>query len=246
MTEKTVNEMMLAFDTSGQTCATAVIADGKVIASAFSNSGLTHSKTLLPSIENVLKESLTDVKQINKIALTVGPGSFTGVKIGVSTAKGLAFAKKLPCIAVSTMAALACGAKGFDGIICPVSDARRGMLYNAVFRCERSGFTRLCEDRQIDGSELAGELSEYVKNGEKILILGDGADIFEKKCEEAGICVYRAAQNVAFIHAEGICEAIKEGFYEEKTAGELTAVYLRPPQAERERLERLAAEQNKN
>ncbi|MBE6895464.1 MAG: tRNA (adenosine(37)-N6)-threonylcarbamoyltransferase complex dimerization subunit type 1 TsaB [Ruminococcaceae bacterium] len=243
MTEKNINEMILAFDTSGQSCATAVAADGKVIASAFSNSGLTHSKTLLPSIESVLKDSQTDVSQINKIALTVGPGSFTGVKIGVSTAKGLAFAKKLPCLAVSTMAALACGAKGFDGIICPVSDARRGMLYNAVFRCERSGFTRLCEDRQIEASELVNELSEYVKSGEKILILGDGADILEKKCEQFGLLVYRAAQNVAYIHAEGIFEAIKEGFYEEKTAGELTAVYLRPPQAERERLERLAAEQ---
>ena len=234
---------ILAFDASGLTCSAAVIKDGKVISSAYSNSGLTHSRTLLPSIERVLCEAQTDVKDIEKIALTVGPGSFTGVKIGVSTAKGLAFAKKTPCIAVSSMAALACGAKGFDGIICPVSDARRGMFYNALFRCEKSATTRLCDDRQIDAKELTDELLTYINNGEKILIIGDGADLFEKKCDEVGICVYRAAQNVSFIHAEGIFEAIKDGHGDEKTASELTAVYLRPPQAERERLERLAAEQ---
>lgn len=242
MTEN-IKQTVLAFDTSGLTGAAGVMADGKVISSAFSNSGLTHSKTLLPAIEKVLYEAQTDMKNIDKIALTVGPGSFTGVKIGVSTAKGLAFVRDLPCIAVSSMAALAFGAKGFDGIICPVSDARRGMFYNALFLAEKSGISRLCEDRQIDAKELISELLTYSENGKRILIIGDGADIFEKKCEEAALPTIRTAQNVSFIHAEGIFEAINAGFYEEKTAGELTAVYLRPPQAERERLERLAAEQ---
>ncbi len=234
---------ILAFDASGLTCSAAVIKDGRVLSSVYSNNGLTHSKTLLPVIERVLFDARTSIKDIDAIALTVGPGSFTGVKIGVATAKGLAFANGIPCLAVSSMAALACGAKGLDGVICPVSDARRGMFYNALFRCERSCVTRLCSDRQISTEELLNELLQYVKNDEKIILLGDGAELFVEKTKDENIEFYRLPQNSGFIHSEGIYEAIKEGLFEEKSDSELTAVYLRPPQAERERLERLAAEQ---
>jgi len=210
--------------------------EGRTVSSCFSNNGLTHSRTLLPAIEKVINESQTDINGIDLIALTVGPGSFTGVKIGVSTAKGLAFAKDTPCLAVSSMAALACGARGFEGIICPVSDARRGMFYNALFLCDKGRIVRLCEDRQISAEDLTEEIKQHSEN---ILVIGDGADLFEKKCAESGATVARTAENVSYIHAEGIFEAVRCGLFKEETAGELTAVYLRPPQAERERLEKL-------
>lgn len=227
---------LLVFDASGLTCSAAVIKNGRTVSSCYSNNGLTHSRTLLPAIERVISESQTDLNGIDIIALTVGPGSFTGVKIGVSTAKGLAFANKTPCLAVSSMAALACGAGGFEGIICPVSDARRGMFYNALFLCENGKTVRLCEDRQISADDLIAEISQHSDN---TLIIGDGADLFEKSCSDKGLIVCRAPENVSFIHGEGIFEALKCGLYREETAGGLTAVYLRPPQAERERLEKL-------
>ena len=233
---------VLAFDSSGLTCSAAVIKNGRVLSSVFSNNGLTHSRTLLPSVETVLKESSAEWDEIDAIAVTVGPGSFTGVKIGVATAKGLAFPKNLPCFSVSSMAALACGARGFEGIVCPVSDARRGMLYNALFLSGKDGVKRICDDRQISAGELAGELA---KEDRSILVTGDGADILRDECEKAGIAVASAAQNVSFIRPEGIFEALMNGLYEEKKPEELTAVYLRPPQAERERNERIEEEKRK-
>ncbi|MBQ6052581.1 MAG: tRNA (adenosine(37)-N6)-threonylcarbamoyltransferase complex dimerization subunit type 1 TsaB [Clostridia bacterium] len=244
MNEYDINKgVILAFDSSALTCSAGVIKDGKAAASVFSNNGLTHSKTLLPSIEKVLADSQTDADGVSAVAVTVGPGSFTGVKIGVSTAKGIAFTKNLPCLAVSSTAASACGAAGFDGMICPVFDARRGMLYNALFLSEKGGVKRLCADRQISAEELAKELK---KTDKKILITGDGAEIFAKECEKKGLSFSLAAQSVMFIRPEGIYEAIKNGLYEEKTQENLSAVYLRPPQAERERLEKLEAEKKHN
>ena len=244
MSEYDINKgVILAFDSSTLTCSAGVIKDGKTVASVFSNNGLTHSKTLLPSIEKVLSDSQTAADGVSAVAVTVGPGSFTGVKIGVSTAKGIAFTKNLPCLAVSSTAASACGAAGFDGIVCPVFDARRGMLYNALFLSEKGAVKRLCADRQISAEELEKELENAGKN---ILITGDGAEIFAKECEKTGLSFFVAAQNVMFIRPEGIYEAIKNGLYEEKTQENLSAVYLRPPQAERERLERLEAEKKQN
>lgn len=233
--------VILAIDSSTLTCCAGVIKDGKVFSSVFSNNGLTHSRTLLPSAERVLRDAQISVNDIDAVAVTVGPGSFTGVKIGVSTAKGIAFTKNLPCFSVSSTAALACGATS-GGIICPVSDARRGMLYNALFSSDKGIFSRLCPDRQITAEALADELEKINDN---ILIAGDGAEILANECEKKGISFSFAPQNAAFIHAEGIFEALKNGLYEEKTAENLAAVYLRPPQAERERLERLEAEKKK-
>ena len=230
--------VILLIDSSTLTCCAGVVKDGRVFSSVFSNNGLTHSRTLLPSAERALSDAQVSADEINAVAVTAGPGSFTGVKIGVSTAKGIAFTKNLPCFSVSSTAALACGA-AFSGIICPVSDARRGMLYNALFSSDKGVFSRLCPDRQITAEALAEEIG---KINERVLIFGDGADILAGECEKCGTSFSFAPQNSAFIHAEGIYEALKNGLYEEKTAENLAAVYLRPPQAERERLERLEAE----
>jgi len=223
--------VILAFDSSGITCSAAVVRDGITLSSYFSNNGLTHSKTLLPAIERVLSESGMKTENLDKIAVTVGPGSFTGVKIGVATAKGLAAVYDTECVAVSTMASLAYGCIGFDGIICPVMDARRGMLYNALFRCENGIITRLCDDRQIAGTEILEEIKD-----KKPLIIGDGTKIFTALCKENGIDFSVAAEQCIYIHGEAVAAA-SVGIDGVKQS-ELCAMYLRPPQAERERLER--------
>ena len=239
---------ILAFDTTAATATAAITENGKLIAQTVLNTPNTHSVTLLPMIDFLLGSSDLSVDDIDLIATVTGPGSFTGVRIGVATAKGLAMSRAVPCMGVSAPEALAYNLYDVkSGIICPVMDARRGQLYNALFRKNGDVFERLTDDRAITAEELASELEKY-KN-ESVYLPGDGAGVAVKFISGDNICLcgeltaYHSAYSAARVAYEKYIK-MTAAEIKELTAEKLSPVYLRPCQAERERLERLKAENN--
>ena len=227
---------ILSLDTSAEVCTAAICEDKKLIAEMTVNTGNTHSQTLLPTVEQILKISETSFDDIDCYACSTGPGSFTGVRIGVATVKGIAYGKNKPCISVSTLRALAYNLIGYDGIICPVMNARRNQVYNALFECKDGIITRLCEDRALSIDELDAELSEI---GKPIYLVGDGYDItvkgFKKTAPE--FVPERLRSQSAYSVACCALEKYKSG--EILTDRDIAPIYLRPSQAERERNEKL-------
>ena len=224
---------ILAIDSTAIVASVALCEDKKLIALYTVNNGNTHSETLLPMVESILKEAKLTPTDIDLFAVSNGPGSFTGVRIGCATIKGLAFSRNVPCVGVSTLEALAYNLKGADGIICPVMNARRNQVYNALFRFEGDKLVRLCPDRAIAVSELAEELS----NEEKIYLSGDGVDITAPaiSSEKLGFTHPVMAHQNAYSIAMLALDAYKSGEYCSDT--ELAPTYLRPSQAERVRKE---------
>ncbi len=225
---------ILALDSTAATSTAALCENEKLIAEFSVNGGNTHSETLLPMIAGLLENSGYTVGDVDVFAAAAGPGSFTGVRIGAATLKGLAFNSGKPCIGVSTLQALAYNLNGInDGIICPVMNARRNQVYNALFD---SNGNRLCDDRALSIEELCAELAD--KNV-TVWLCGDGTDITyngfagrvnAKKAPER--LIYQSAFSVAQI-------ALKEYNNGVRTTDiELSPTYLRLSQAERERLAR--------
>ncbi len=220
--------IVLALDASTLACSACVTENGEILASRYQNTGLTHSQTLLPMVEGVLSDAGLTVDKVDRIGVTVGPGSFTGVKIAVATAKGLAHKNKTPIAPISSLLALGYGIS-FEGTVCAVEDARRSMLYNANFK---NGH-RLCEDRQISIADLLEEAKE------PLYFCGDGAKLAEKAAKERGIRSSMAPPERAFIRAETVAQIAEEMSEEELVSPQLLEPsYLRLPQAERERNER--------
>jgi len=219
--------------------ASVAVCDGDGVLSNYTiDNGLTQSELLLPMAEDMLRGLKLTFDDIGLYAVAVGPGSFTGVRIGVSLVKGLAFGRDIPCVEVSTLEALAENARGLSGIICPCMDARRGQVYNALFSSEGGQLHRRTEDRAIALSELADELRGY--GDAKIYITGDGYEVAKKALAEAGIICENTPE--LLIGASGASVA-RVGIrkYEDEiyvSDSELSPTYLRLPQAERERLER--------
>ena len=210
--------LILAIDTTALTATAAITDDNKLIGLYTLNTTHTHSETMLPMIENLLHNAKISINDIDKFACSAGPGSFTGVRIGISVIKGLTFGTDKPCVGVSTLEALAYNMSGFDGIICPVMDARRSQVYNAVFR----NGERLCEDRLITVDELYGEISGY---DEKIYYTGDGYKLIHyNQTVTPELLRYQNAYSVAQCALNGEC----------LTDIELSPIYLRASQAERE------------
>ncbi len=230
----------LCIDTSSITCACSVIKDDSILADILINNGLNHSQTLLPSIKKILEESRLTIADIENISLTVGPGSFTGVKISAATIKGIAFDRNIPCTAISTLEALAYN-RTSDGLVCAVMDARRGMLYNANFMIRNGKAQRITEDRQISCEELFNEI-----NGKDIFITGDGTELFKKFCEERNFTPQAAEGDFRFVRGIGIYNAAKNCGFKETSHEKLVPEYLRLPQAERERLEKERGIKNGN
>lgn len=227
--------LILGIDTCCMAATAAVIDDTKMIAQSVINHKKTHSQKMLPQIDNMLEMAEVDISEIDCFAAAVGPGSFTGVRIGVATAKGLAQACGKPCVAVSTLEALANNNAEFVGIICPILDARREQVYNGLFR----GITleRLCEDRALGIDELLDELIEL---DEKILFCGDGTLVFRDKIiEKLGekAVFARRIQNLNL--GGSVAEIGYREFKKGNTVpyGELVPEYIRLSQAERERME---------
>ena len=228
---------ILALDSTATTASVALCEDTKLIAITTLNAGLTHSEALLPLVEQLLIRAHVTVNDIDLFACSEGPGSFTGVRIGAATVKGLAFGKQKTCIGVSTLEALAHNLACCDGIVCPVMNARRDQVYNALFRIQNGEVTRLCDDRAISVSQLAQELGEY---SEPIYICGDGASLMSH-VNSHYVPDHLLWQN-GYSVAQCALRAYNEGARTSDT--ELSPTYLRLPQAERERLERINAENN--
>lgn len=228
--------LILAMDSTAVAASVALLSDGAPLAAFHLNNGNTHSETLLPMAESVLRCTGKTVNDIDLFAVSAGPGSFTGVRIGVATVKGLAFGKGKPCVGVSTLEALAENLVPTGGLLCPVMNARRGQVYNALFRVENWALTRLCPDRALSVEELEAELLTY---SEPVTLCGDGAEPVKNsftKCDVALPPLTLIEQNAVSV---ALCAArmAKEG--KTCTDKELKPVYLRMPQAERERLQKL-------
>ncbi len=216
------------------------------------NSTATHSESLLPMIDTALSLAALELSDMDCLAITAGPGSFTGVRIGVSSVKGLAFSlnDNIPCIPLSTLYCLALNAAAYgeNTIICPVMDARREQFYNALFKISKGKLKRLCEDRVLTAKELTDELSANY-SGKKIVVCGDGAKLYHsllpKYIGENALKISLARpenllQN-AFSVAYAAYEIISSETFEKENykGSSLSPIYLRLSQAERERNERL-------
>lgn len=228
---------ILALDSTAVVGTVALCEDEKLVAHYTLNTGNTHSQTLLPMIESVLRSAEWEIDDIDLFAVSQGPGSFTGVRIGIATVKGLAFGKNIPCAGVSTLDALAYNLRCFNGIICPVMNARRAQVYNALFSCRDGVLTRLCPDRAISIAELDEELAGM---DEPVYLVGDGYDVTAEGLSKTAIRPVPEEMRVQSGYSVAMCglAAYKNGDATDDIT--LAPVYLRPSQAERERAERLA------
>ncbi len=223
----------LAIDSTAKAASAALLKGNTVIAEYTQNTGHTHSETMLPMAEAVMKAAGVTPDTVDLFAISAGPGSFTGVRIGISLIKGMCFGKSKPIAAISSMDSLARNLEGFDGIICPVMDARRNQVYTAVFR----DGVRLTEDMLIPCSELKDMLAEFEC---PIYFTGDGYELAKKLIELPNIKdtpVRLRLQNAVSVALEGIkCYNENINIF---TDTEVMPIYLRASQAERERLERI-------
>ncbi len=230
---------VLALETSAKSVSAAVLDGDMVCASCFSCTGLTHSRTLMPMVESMLKNAGLTLEEMDTVAVAAGPGSFTGLRIGVSAAKGLAWAADKPCVGVSTLEAMAQNLAHMDALLICAMDARRNQVHNAIFEAKNGTLTRLTDDRAIAVSELADELAGQTR---RMLVLGDGAVLCRDGLAAAGIVCELAPEALRWQNAIGVGLAAQHG--ECVSAQQLVPAYLRLSQAERERAARLEKEES--
>ncbi len=222
---------ILGIESSALSAGAAIMQNGKIVAESYLNSGLTHSETLLPQIDEVLKKAKIDISEIDLFAASDGPGSFTGLRIGVGTLKGLAMAQGKPCVGVSPLMSLAYNVSVFDGLICPIMDARRAEVYNAIYRFEDAQIKEVCEKRAIPIDALCMEISE------KTIFVGDGVPVYKERIKEIlKDKAFFAPENLCYQRASGIVMAAQN--IAPVSADEILPGYIRKPQAEREYEER--------
>lgn len=232
---------ILAIESSAKAASVALCRDEFLVAESYQNSGLTHSRTLMPMCQSLLECCGVRLEKVDLIAAACGPGSFTGLRIGLATAKGLAWPGEIPCAGVSTLEAMAWNLGGMEGVVCCAMDARRHQVYNANFLLGGEKPRRLTEDRAISLEELFDETRG--KNTPRLAV-GDGAQLCRDYWAERGEELKLAPPNLRFQHAYGVARAALEQAREGNTVSgsALEAHYLRLSQAERERNERLRRE----
>ena len=228
--------LILGIESTAKAASCALVRDGALIGQYYQCSGLTHSATLLPMAEELLHGTDTALGDLDGVAVAVGPGSFTGVRIGVAAVKGLCFGAEKPAAGVSTLEAMAWnGLAAAPGeIVCCCMDARRGQVYNALFEISDGAPARLVPDRAVTLEELAAELRGY---GRAVFLTGDGAQLALGALSAAGLSCRLAPGPLLMQSAWGVCMAARG--LEMQSAEKLLPVYLRLSQAERERQERL-------
>ena len=229
---------ILALESSATACSAALWEDGAPLAQSWQNSGLTHSCTLLPMVEDMLKSCGEKLEEVDVVAVAAGPGSFTGLRIGVATAKGLAWPQDKPCAPCSTLESMAWPLAHLeDTVIVCAMDARRNQVYNALFLTKDGRLERLCPDRAIGLDELGEELKVLEK---KKVVVGDGAQLCYNKLMERGIDLTLAPRHLRLQSAVGVARAAEELIAKDAlvSGGALAPVYHRLSQAERERMER--------
>ena len=219
---------ILALETSAKAVSAAVTEDGKVLCSGYQDTGLTHSRTLMPIVEGILKNTNLRLSDMDAIAVAAGPGSFTGIRIGVAAAKGLAFGADKPAVGVSTLAAMARNVSFADGLVVCATVARRQLVYNAVFEARDGVLTRRTPDRAIALEDLAAELRESALP--KILV-GDGARLAFADFTARGLSCRLAPAHLVMQNAVSVALEAESGPF--VSAQALAPVYLRPAQAER-------------
>ncbi|MBQ4105034.1 MAG: tRNA (adenosine(37)-N6)-threonylcarbamoyltransferase complex dimerization subunit type 1 TsaB [Clostridia bacterium] len=232
--------LILSIDSSATAASAALTDDSKLIGEFFTNTDFTHSRTLAPMIESLLQVTDKKVSEIDAVAVSNGPGSFTGVRIGVAVAKGIAFPDDIPCMGVSTLESMAYNLTLTDCVVCAAMDARRNQVYNAMFRIQYGEVYRLCDDRAISLIDLKAEITEKY-NDDRIILVGDGAQLALRELMDLPLNVELAPESLRYQRASSVALAararIKAG--EKPSAhSELLPSYLRLSQAERERKER--------
>ena len=230
--------LILAFETSAKAASVALMEGTKLLGESYQNTGLTHSQTLMVMAEDVLKQCGKSAQDVQAVAVAEGPGSFTGVRIGVAAAKGFAWGKQIPCYGVSTLEAMAESLGIYEGFVCPAMDARRSQVYNALFYVNHGEIERHREDRAIALADLKEDL-EHLDG--PIYLVGDGATLtyntLKDSVEELILPpehrMHQRAVGVGLVAARMAAEGLAP------SGGELTPNYLRLSQAEREKLEKM-------
>ena len=226
---------IVAIDTSGPAASCAVMKDGAVVQLTVMNHGLTHSETIMPALEQAMRAAGLSCAEVDVFAAVAGPGSFTGVRIGVCAVKGLAHAWDRPCARVDALEALAMNFYGFDGLACPILDARRGQVYCAAFDMRAGLPQRVMDDGAMDLRAFVEDLPK----DRRIVFLGDGLRVHASALRELLPEALIAPANLQDLHADAACvlaAARPDSWIEARL---LTPVYLRAPQAERERERRI-------
>ena len=229
--------LILAFETSAKAGSVAIHDGFCLLGESYCNTGLTHSQTLMTMAEDLLKTCNLTPGDIEAVAVAAGPGSFTGVRIGVAAAKGFAWGGELPCYGVSTLESMALSLGAFEGYVCPVMDARRSQVYNALFKVREGQLQRLSEDRAIALSDLAAELQDL---DAPIFLVGDGSTLTYNTLKPQLPHLVMPPEQHMHQRASGVAiaaaQAIAKG--DPGDGNSLTPNYLRLSQAERERLAR--------
>ena len=229
--------LILAFETSAKAASVALHDGQKLLAEGYQNTGMTHSQTLMVMAEDALKQCGKTAADVTAVAVAEGPGSFTGVRIGAAAAKGFAWGREIPCYGISTLEAMAHSIGIYQGYVCPVMDARRAQVYNALFYVNRSEITRVAPDRAIALADLSEELKSL---SEPVFLVGDGSNLcYNTLLKDVPNLVlppehrmHQRAVGVALLAVQAAAAGIAPG------GAELTPNYLRLSQAEREKLER--------
>ena len=230
--------LILAFETSAKAASVALLEDGKLLGESYQNTGLTHSQTLMVMAENLLSQCGKTVADVTAAAVAAGPGSFTGVRIGVAAAKGFAWGREIPCYGVSTLEAMALSLGAYQGYVCPCMDARRSQVYNALFYVNQGVPERVSEDRAISLAELGTELKSLK---EPIFLVGDGSNLCYNTLLESVPNLVLPPEHRMHQRASGVALAARKQVEvgDPGDANALTPNYLRLSQAERERAERM-------
>ena len=230
--------LILAFETSAKAASVALLDEKKLLGESYQNTGLTHSQTLMVMAEDLLKQCGKTVSDVTAVAVAEGPGSFTGVRIGVAAAKGFAWGGELPCYGVSTLEAMAESLGVYRGYVCPCMDARRSQVYNALFYVNRGTMERVKEDRAIALADLGEELKTLA---EPIFLVGDGSNLCYNTLKDSVSALVLPAEHRMHQRATGVAilAAKKQAAGETGDGNALTPNYLRLSQAERERMEKM-------
>ena len=229
--------LILSFETSAKAASVALLENGKLLGESYQNTGLTHSQTLMVMAQQLLQDCGKTVSDLQAVAVAEGPGSFTGVRIGVAAAKGLAWGAELPCYGVSTLEAMALSLGAWQGYVCPVMDARRSQVYNALFSVNCGKLERLGEDRAIALEDLSRELAELAG---PIFLVGDGSSLTYRTLSDALPNLVLPPEHRMHQRASGVALAAQQKIAAglPGNGAALSPNYLRLSQAERERLEK--------
>ena len=232
---------ILAIDSSATAASAALLDDSRLLGEFYINTRLTHSQTLMPMIDNLLRCTRSDLQSVDLFAVSAGPGSFTGIRIGVASVKGLAMAQNKPCAGVSTLEAMAQNLGHLDCTVCAVMDARCGQVYNAIFTAHGNSIERITPDRALSIENLAEDCKNYAK---PLFLVGDGAKLCYNNERFKSLNAVLPPEHLLYQRAWGVARSAvnvyKQGGAVSPAA--LMPVYLRPPQAERELKKRIKGE----